>query len=471
MARGPLRVPVMYVVVMSTGNGITTKVASFHDAYLPDIPPNVTEYGITVRTSCRTVGVWPVRQILPRRRSPAQYRLPGRPRVPQLKLKRTRAAVDVFLEGEEQVRAAGGGDGDLLAAERHAGKTASFLLHREPDVPPPRADAGDPRDANAPKEEQRLLVPDPEGAQAIEIGQEARGDLFNPQLSVDRTAPDVGSLPRVQGGDLREALAEGIEMLKGEGEAGRLRVSAVPGEQVGETGKRRDDMEPLDAAARSLGRSALLLEQHDRAAVPFEDLRGDDPENAGVPGGGRQNDRRGNLPGRPAGGFPGEENGIVPGFRHEDPGAARRVPDTPGGVQARADPEAQIRLRRRGVRNARGLEQRLDPRAGRLADLPEPFPHEEPVPSPEGRHVGDRSQGDQVEVRPQRRFREERESRGLPHRLAERAHEQEGDPHARHLLSGEHATGLHRVHDRERLRESLPGEVMVRHDQLDSSPG
>jgi hypothetical protein len=56
MARGPFRVPVMYVVVKSTGNGITTKVASFHDAYLPDIPPNVTEYGITVKTSCETVG-------------------------------------------------------------------------------------------------------------------------------------------------------------------------------------------------------------------------------------------------------------------------------------------------------------------------------------------------------------------------------------------------------------------------------
>jgi hypothetical protein len=46
----------MYVVVMSTGNGITTKVASFHDAYLPDIPPNVTEYAITARTSCEAVG-------------------------------------------------------------------------------------------------------------------------------------------------------------------------------------------------------------------------------------------------------------------------------------------------------------------------------------------------------------------------------------------------------------------------------
>src|SRR3990170_1579408 len=99
MARGPLRVPVMYVVVMSTGNGITTKVASFHDAYLPDIPPNVTEYAITARTSCEAVGV---RQILPRRRSPAQYRLPGRSRVHQQKLKRTRAAIDVFLDGDEQ---------------------------------------------------------------------------------------------------------------------------------------------------------------------------------------------------------------------------------------------------------------------------------------------------------------------------------------------------------------------------------
>jgi hypothetical protein len=43
MERGPFRVPAMYVVVKSTGKGITTKVASFHDAYLPEIPPNVTE--------------------------------------------------------------------------------------------------------------------------------------------------------------------------------------------------------------------------------------------------------------------------------------------------------------------------------------------------------------------------------------------------------------------------------------------
>jgi hypothetical protein len=112
----------MYVVVMSTGNGITTKVAAFHDAYLPDIPPNVTEYGITVKTSCETVGVRrAVRQILPRRRSPAQYRVPGRSRVLQQELQRTRAPVDVFLDGEEQVRAARGGDGDLRPAKRNAG--------------------------------------------------------------------------------------------------------------------------------------------------------------------------------------------------------------------------------------------------------------------------------------------------------------------------------------------------------------
>jgi hypothetical protein len=108
----------MYVVVMSTGNGITTKVASFHDAYLPDIPPNVTEYAITARTSCKAVGV---RQILPRRRSLAQYRPPGGSRLPQQKLQRTRTAVDVFLDGEEQVRAAPGVDGELLPAKRHAG--------------------------------------------------------------------------------------------------------------------------------------------------------------------------------------------------------------------------------------------------------------------------------------------------------------------------------------------------------------
>jgi hypothetical protein len=43
MARGPFRVPAMYVVVMSIGKGTTAKVASFQDAYFPEIPPNVTE--------------------------------------------------------------------------------------------------------------------------------------------------------------------------------------------------------------------------------------------------------------------------------------------------------------------------------------------------------------------------------------------------------------------------------------------
>src|SRR5512143_655734 len=273
MARGPLRVPVMYVVVMSTGNGITTKVASFHDAYLPDIPPNVTEYGITVRTSCETGGVRrAVRQILPRRRSPAQYRLPGRPRVPQQKLQGTRSAIDVFLEGEEQVRAATCVDGDLLPTKRHAGQATSVLFHREPDVSSPRPDAGDRRDANARQEEQRLLVSDTEGAQAVEIGHEIGGDLGNPQPGVDRPPPDEGDLQRVPGDDPRKALAEGVEVLEGKGKAGRLRMSAVPREQVGEAGKSRHDVEPLDTAARSLCHAALLLEQHDRAAVPLENL-------------------------------------------------------------------------------------------------------------------------------------------------------------------------------------------------------
>src|SRR5512141_309627 len=129
MARGPLRVPVMYVVVMSTGNGITTKVAAFHDAYLPDIPPKVTEYGITLKTSSGAVGVRrAVRQILPRRRSPAQYRRPGRPRVPQQELQRSRAAVDVLLDGEEQVRPARIGGRDPGPAERLAGKAPAVLL-------------------------------------------------------------------------------------------------------------------------------------------------------------------------------------------------------------------------------------------------------------------------------------------------------------------------------------------------------
>jgi hypothetical protein len=482
----------MYVVVMSTGNGITTKVASFHDAYLPDIPPKVTEYGITVRTSCETVGVRRAVGVeSPRRRSPAQYRLPGRSRVPQKKLQRTRAAIDVFLDGEEQVRAARGGDGNFLPAERHAGKSPPVLLHREPEVAAPRPDAGDRGDADVRQEEQRLFVPDAEGAQAVEIGQQVGGDLVEPKFRVDRPAPNEGGLPRVAVGDLRKTLPEGVEVTEGEGEAGRLRVPAVPRQEVGKAGQGRHDVESLDAAARAFGRAVLLLEQHDRASVPFQDLGGDDPEHPGVPGGVRQNDRRRDLPRRREDGFhgdddplllplpqrvvlvqlPGKAPGIVPGFRHEDPGAARRVSDPAGGVQARPDPETEIRLRRNGVRHARGLEQRFDSRAGRLADLPEPLPDEEPVSTPKGRHVGNRSQGDQVEVLPQRRFREERESADLPHRLAQCAHEQEGDPHARHLLPGERAIGLHRVHDGEGLRDGIARKVMIRHDHLDPLPG
>ena len=71
----------------------------------------------------------------------------------------------------------------------------------------------------------------------------------------------------------------------------------------------------------------------------------------------------------------------------------------------------------------------------------------------------------------QRRLRQEPESRDLPHRLAQGAHEQEGDPHACHLLPGERTIGLHRVHDGERLRDGFAREVMVRHDHLDPLPG
>jgi hypothetical protein len=46
-ARGPLRVPDMYVVVMSIGNGITTNDELFHEEYLSGIPPKLTEYGFT----------------------------------------------------------------------------------------------------------------------------------------------------------------------------------------------------------------------------------------------------------------------------------------------------------------------------------------------------------------------------------------------------------------------------------------
>ena len=429
-------------------------------------------------------------EILPRRRSTAQYRLPGAPGVAQQKLQRTRAAIHVFLNGEEQVRAPRGVDGDLLAVERHAGKTPPVLRHREPQVAPPRADAGHLRNADVPEEEQRLLVPRAEGAEPIEIGQKVRGDLADPELRVDRLPQDEGRLPRVLFCDLRKALAERVEVLEGKREAGRPRVSSVPRQQVGQARQGRDEVEPLDAAARPLRRAVLLLEQNDRAAVSLEDLGGDDPQDPGVPGGIRQHDRRGDLPRRREGGFhrggdplllplpkrvvlvqlPGEAGGVLPGHRDEDPGAAGRVADPAGRVQPRADPEAQVRLRRRAVRHARCGEQRLDPGTGRLADLPEPLPHEEPVPAPEGRHIGDRTEGDQIQVLPQGGLRKDGESPRLPHRLAQRAHEQEGDPHARHLLLGKRAIGLHRVQDGERLRKSPAREVMVRHDHLDPFP-
>jgi hypothetical protein len=53
------------------------------------------------------------------------------------------------------------------------------------------------------------------------------------------------------------------------------------------------------------------------------------------------------------------------------------------------------------VRDSGGVEQRRDPRPGRSPDLAAPLPYDEPVSVAKRGHVGNRSEGDQIEGLPQ----------------------------------------------------------------------
>jgi hypothetical protein len=148
----------------------------------------------------------------------------------------------------------------------------------------------------------------------------------------------------------------------------------------------------------------------------------------------------------------------------------RHVFQAAGGVQARAQREAEVEGRGAARFAASHAEQRGD--AGMHAagaHALQALRHQDAVVGVELDHVGHRAQRDQVEQRVQLRL-----VGGVEHAAAAQFGAQgqqhvEHDAHAGQVLAREAAGGLVRIHDHARARQRVAGQVVVGDHDLDAA--
>ena len=142
--------------------------------------------------------------------------------------------------------------------------------------------------------------------------------------------------------------------------------------------------------------------------------------------------------------------------------AHRHVGQASGGVDARADREAEVHRPCRAGVLARHLEQRRH--AGvqpAVADPLQALRDEDAVVAVEAHDVGDGAEGDEVEQRVELRLRGRREAPARPQLGAQREQHVEHDAHARQVLAGKAAARLVRVDDARGGRQDRSRQVMV----------
>ena len=194
----------------------------------------------------------------------------------------------------------------------------------------------------------------------------------------------------VRGGVGDERLAERLDAVAGDGQAGRGAVAAVAQQLVGAGGEAGEEVEARDRAAGARALVAVERDQDGRAVVALGDAGGDDPDHARVPalGGEHVRGRAGRaLLGQQRLGLEADARldvaalGVdrvelggdlagalaVGGQQELEPGVGAVEPA--GGVEPRREAEADRALVDAAGVDARDVHQRLQPR---LAGAGEP---------------------------------------------------------------------------------------------------
>jgi len=168
--------------------------------------------------------------------------------------------------------------------------------------------------------------------------------------------------------------------------------------------------------------------------------------------------------------FPGEANGLLAAVRNEDLALREASPTRPAAFS------------RGPTRKARSSSVAVPwgmPAAAKSASTPGRGPFRiSRSPSrtsrrlrPGGGHVRHRAQRHEVEIPAERWLRAAVEESAPAKPFPHGARKEEGDPHPGHLLAGERAVGLLRVHHGVGGRHGIPRKVVVGDDHLDTLPG
>ena len=240
-------------------------------------------------------------------------------------------------------------------------------------------------------------------------------------------------------------------------------------------------------------RRVVVREDHRRAVVALAQSRRDDAYHALVPAGLVDADRR--VHGVAYGLFFDQRQRIGAHFRFDLPpidvqrierlgrlarfggvlfeqarDAQRHVLQPSGGVQARADGEAQVRGGELRLRPPGDLHQRLNARprpAG--ANAPQALMHQDAVVAVERNDVGHGAHGDEIEPVGQVRFRPGVEVPTCAQHAAHGAHQVVGDADAGQMRARESGVRQVRIHQRERGRQFLARQVVVGHHHIHAS--
>ena len=149
--------------------------------------------------------------------------------------------------------------------------------------------------------------------------------------------------------------------------------------------------------------------------------------------------------------------GIV---REQQPQTVVGITDAAGGVQPRREDEPDVPRPQRPAREARGLDQRAQPRPARVGEHLEPVAHEDAVFARQRDDVGDGGEGDVVEEMQRQVLRQGQ-------RLHEGLGELERDPGAAQILVGGGTVGAPRVEHGAGRRQLVAGQVVIGDDHLD----
>jgi hypothetical protein len=275
----------------------------------------------------------------------------------------------------------------------------------------------------------------------------------------------------VRGREGVDAVAEGVEAVHVEREAGRRLVAAPAAQVLGRGG------EAADGADAWRGADAALAAGDDEhgAVVAFDQRAGDQAHHAGVPGVVGDDDRRrigvdlrqGALQHGVLDAAPFAVVVVEAGGDRERPLLVRdaeqferqfRLAEAAGSVEARREAERHVPGGRR-LPQARQRQRRADARPRRVGEALEPEPDQGAVLAEEGRDVGDRADRRQVG---------ELDRVGEPEAAVHRPEQVVGDAGAGEL--GQPAAGQRRALrvDDERVGLALARRVVVADDHLDA---